>query len=132
MKFYLGNQWKKKSDIASAFGIKKKQLKGCKIYLAYYHVGDWGCDSSAYVLFEKDGKLWEVHGSHCSCYGLGEQGYSGDTSTQWEPEITNIAYLQKRVNGEEALGYVGGYDEKGYRKESKKIVKHLVSLNRFA
>lgn len=34
----------------------------------------------AFVLYEQDGKLFEVNGSHCSCYGLSEVG--------WDPEET--------------------------------------------
>jgi hypothetical protein len=36
-------------------------------------------EGSALVLFERGGKLFEVNGSHCSCYGL---------EGQWEPEET--------------------------------------------
>lgn len=42
------------------------------ILFAYY--GDYsGYDGQAYVLFEQDGKLFEVAASHCSCYGLEDQ-----------------------------------------------------------
>jgi hypothetical protein len=44
---------------------------------------------SAFVLFERDGKLYEVHGSHCSCYGL---------EGQWEPEETTWEALAMRLN----------------------------------
>ena len=43
---------------------------------------------SAFVLFRKDGKLYEVNGSHCSCYGL---------ETQWDPEETTKAALTHRL-----------------------------------
>lgn len=36
----------------------------------------------AFVLFERDGKLFEVNGSHCSCYGL-EDAWSPEETT-WE------------------------------------------------
>lgn len=41
----------------------------------------------ALVLYERDGKLYEVHGSHCSCYGL---------EGQWQPEETTWAALKLR------------------------------------
>lgn len=44
-------------------------------------------EGDAFVLFERDGKLYEVHGSHCSCYGL---------EGQWEPEETTWAALDLR------------------------------------
>ena len=34
----------------------------------------------AFVLFEKNGTLYECNGSHCSCYGLGGQWYPEETS----------------------------------------------------
>jgi hypothetical protein len=36
------------------------------------------------VIYEKDGQLYEVHGGHCSCYGL---------EGQWSPEETSKEYL---------------------------------------
>jgi hypothetical protein len=47
----------------------------------------------AIVLFERDGKLYEVHGSHCSCYGLEDQ---------WEPEETTWPALAMRVTGKDS------------------------------
>jgi hypothetical protein len=44
-------------------------------------------EGDAVVLYRKDGKLYEVQGSHCSCYGL---------ENQWEPEETSIAALALR------------------------------------
>lgn len=48
---------------------------------------------SAFVVFERDGVLYEVHGGHCSCHGL---------EGQWEPEETTWAALRKgnRVNSD--------------------------------
>lgn len=48
---------------------------GETILMAIYE-REW-YDGDAFVLFEKDGKLYEVNGSHCSCYGL---------EGQWGPE----------------------------------------------
>lgn len=50
----------------------------------------------AFVLFRnnKDGQLYEVHGSHCSCYGLEDQ---------WDEESTSIESLRRRIN-EGSLG----------------------------
>jgi hypothetical protein len=62
-------------DICSNFGIGLDELKDAVIYAAVYSYEDYS--GSAFVLFEKDGKLFSVHGSHCSCYGL---------EGQWSPE----------------------------------------------
>lgn len=55
------------------------------ILLATYEYEHYS--GSAFVLFERDGKLFEVHGSHCSCYGL---------EGQWEPEETTWAAIAMR------------------------------------
>lgn len=44
-------------------------------------------EGDAVVLFERDGKLFEVHGGHCSCHGL---------EGQWEPEETTWAAIAMR------------------------------------
>lgn len=45
----------------------------------------------AFVLFERDGVLYEVNGSHCSCYGL---------EGQWEEEETTLdALVYRLING---------------------------------
>lgn len=69
------------------FDIKDDALGGCRILLASYTYEDYGGD--AFVLFERDGKLFEVNGGHCSCYGL---------EGQWEPEETTIEALMHRLN----------------------------------
>lgn len=110
--------------IISEFCLPENALEGCRVLLAYYHVGDYGCDSSAFVLFERDGKLFEVNGGHCSCYGLGEQDYSGTSGTQWEPEETTVEALEHRlVHG--SLGSVGGYDSEGYAAQSRQVIDYL-------
>lgn len=113
-------------EIVQEFGIPPESLDGCRVLLAYYHVGDYGCDSSAFVLFEKDGKLFEVNGGHCSCYGLAEKDWGGENSTQWDPEETTVEALEHRlVHG--SLGSVGGYDNAGYAEESRRVVDYLKS-----
>lgn len=43
----------------------------------------------AFVLFERDGELYEVNGSHCSCHGL---------DGQWDEEETNLVTIKHRLN----------------------------------
>ena len=77
---------------------------GVHILFGYYSYQDYS--GSAYVLFEQDGKLYEVSGSHCSCNGL---------EYQWSPEETDLNVLAKRLNdGKLGLGYTGygsGYED---------------------
>ena len=46
------------------------------------------CEGKAWVLLEKEGKLFEVNGSHCSCYGL---------EGQWEPKQVSLEQLKHRL-----------------------------------
>ena len=79
-----------------------KALEDMEVLIAYESVGSWGCDSSSFFLFkDKAGKLYEVHGSHCSCYGF---------EGQFRLEESLVEALKDRVN----KGYVfgtGGYDD---------------------
>ena len=77
------------------FGIDKSVIEGCNIIVASYTYEDYQGD--AYVLFEKDGSLYEVYGSHCSCYGLNECHYNEDEETQWKPEIADIESIKFRL-----------------------------------
>lgn len=96
-----------KAKIAEDFGIESTVLDGCDIVVAYMSVGDWGCDSGAFIVFRRDGHLYEVNGSHCSCHGFNEQNYCGG-DTQWEPElIERIEAVTQRENRALACG---GYD----------------------
>ena len=113
-----------KADIVTSFGIPYNTLDDCHVFLAYYHCGDYGCDSSAFVLYEKEGKLYEVHGSHCSCHGLDEENYWGGTTSQWDSEEVTVEALRHRL-AHGCLGMVGGYDDEGYHNESKVVVEWL-------
>lgn len=75
-------------------------LDHCTFWIAYESVGSWGRDSTSFFVFynEEDGKLYENHGSHCSCNGF---------ERQWAPEETSIEYL----TSDKFMFYSGGYDE---------------------
>jgi len=94
------NNWANGSlkDVADDFGISldDERMTDVDIILATYGTDNWSGD--AFVLFRKDGKLYEVNGGHCSCYGLNESSYSGDTDTQWRPEETSIESIKVRLN----------------------------------
>lgn len=48
-----------------------------------------GYEGQAFIVFAKDGKLYEVNASHCSCNGL---------EGQWSPEETAYEALEHRAN----------------------------------
>ena len=77
-----------KQHISTEYEVDLSEVNKFKILIAYEHVGSWGCDSvSFFLLKEKStGKLYTVHGSHCSC-----NGFEG----QFEPEECTIDYLNQ-------------------------------------
>lgn len=68
---------------------KLKEWEDINILFASYGCANY--EGDAFVLFEKEGKLFEVNGGHCSCYGL---------EGQFSPEETTLEALNHRlVNG---------------------------------
>lgn len=92
MQLRLGyiNNWRCNSDeegrkaMMKDFEITDTDLEGCEIIIASYTYQSY--DGTAFILFRKNGKLFEVNGSHCSCHGL---------EGQWEPEETTVDALRK-------------------------------------
>ena len=82
--------FEKKEDVIGEFSGYDAEfavdLEDCNILFAWYGHGSY--DGSAFVLFERGGKLYEVNGGHCSCYGL---------EGQWEPEETSVEALKHRI-----------------------------------
>jgi hypothetical protein len=74
-------------DVLSDFAAGQNALDGANVIVASYTYEDYSGD--AYVLFERDGKLFENYGGHCSCYGL---------EGQWEPEETTKEAILHRIN----------------------------------
>lgn len=69
--------------------IALERWKDINILFASYSYANYSGD--AWVLFEQNGKLYEVNGSHCSCYGL---------EGQWNPEEVDLNELENRlING---------------------------------
>ena len=90
------------------------ELEGVNVLLASY--GTPSYEGSAFVLFERGGKLFEVGGSHCSCYGL---------EGQWEPEETTIESLRHRLD----QGNLGNeqYDENPFATELRGVLDLMTS-----
>lgn len=65
---------------------KLKEWEGINILFASYGYANYS--GNAFVLFEKEGKLFEVNGGHCSCYGL---------EGQFDPEETTLEALRHRL-----------------------------------
>lgn len=89
-----------RDKIAADFGVRREVVDEFQILCAYMSVGDYGCDSSAWLLLRRrdSAELFEVHGSHCSCYGFEENGFN--------PEPTTREYLKS----DKFSFSCGGYD----------------------
>jgi hypothetical protein len=88
------------------------ELDGVTVLLASYETASY--EGYAFVLFERDRKLYEVNGSHCSCYGL---------EGQWEPEETTVEALRRRME-EGKLGN-GERNENSFAYELRKVLDGL-------
>lgn len=60
-------------------------LEGAEILIHHYELPDY--EGYAFTLYRKGDQLFEVNGSHCSCYGL---------EGQWAPEETTVESLRMR------------------------------------
>lgn len=75
-------------DILKQFEAPADALLDANLLYAKYKYESY--EGSAFILFTKDDKMWEVHGSHCSCYGL---------EGQWDPQETSRDLLEARFFG---------------------------------
>jgi hypothetical protein len=98
------------------FKDARKKLSNMKVLIAYESVGSYGCDSSSFFLLQnkKTNELFEVHGSHCSCYGF---------EGQLLLEPTTIEALKAR--NETGVFYCGGYDYN--ETENQMLVKEYIA-----
>ena len=105
---FLG-AWENEQDIEREFSLTDGELNGAFILLAHYDID--GYEGSAFVLFERDGQLYEVNGGHCSCMGL---------EGQWSPEETSVDELTYRVkNGRLGWGY---YDTDSFANQISEVL----------
>lgn len=90
------HNFKNKEDVLQDF-YTPKGWENINIILASYTYENYS--GNAFVLFEQNGKYYEVNGSHCSCRGLEEC---------WSPEETSLEALTSRlVNGTLGRDYDG-------------------------
>src|SRR5579872_4317135 len=88
-------------DVVKEFaGTSQQDLDGATVYLAWYGHGDW-C-GAAEVIYERDGRLYWVSGSHCSCTGLEES---------WSPVETDWATLKHVYDKGYQFDRSGEYDD---------------------
>jgi hypothetical protein len=87
------------NHIIDCYEVEVEEVEKYDFLIAYESVGSWGCDSSSFFLLKekKTGKLFENHGSYCSCFGF---------EGQWNPEETTVEYLKS----DHFYFCCGGYD----------------------
>lgn len=74
-----------RAHICEAFGVTKEALAPFEVLVAIEC--DHGYESDNWFLLQKGSRLFENHGSHCSCYGYEDQ---------WKPEPTTRKYLKSK------------------------------------
>jgi hypothetical protein len=73
------------AEMLRDFEETEAAVKEEEILIASY--GGDSYDGEAYVLYERDGELYEVNACHCSCFGL---------EGQWEPKLTTRSAIALR------------------------------------
>lgn len=103
-----------KKHVVSSYEVDASEVDKYEVLVAYESVGSWGCDSISWILLKdkETGKLFETHGSHCSCYGF---------EGQFEPEETTVEYLQS----DKFYFCCGGYDNSP--EENERLIKEYLS-----
>lgn len=109
-----------KKDLCYEFKIDEGKLEGCQVLVAMYSQGSY--EGTAFVLFAKGDVLYEVHGSHCSCYGLEEQ---------WDPEETTHEALAHRMEKGSLFYTYGDVDMDSVHKEVKDAISWYYVLREF-
>jgi len=107
-----GSRWSSYREPDAIPVEEKPDFVGFEILLASY--GTPSYEGYAFVLARKEGKLYEVNGSHCSCYGLEDQ---------WDPEETTIEALRHRIT----QGRLGSrdYDDNPFADELTAVLDEL-------
>jgi hypothetical protein len=80
-------------DVIETFGdseVNAEELTGIDFIAGNYEASDY--EGSAYVVFRRDGKWYEVSDGHCSCNSL-----------SWSPSETNPVSIAKDLAGQYAL-----------------------------
>jgi len=95
------NDFTSVEDVFNQFNVDESKREGIEILFASYTCENY--EGDAYVLCIENGKLYEVYGCHCSCYGLEENG--------WDTEEVTIEFLKHKFNNG-TFGNTGRYGER--------------------
>lgn len=73
-----------RSELHESWSATKEELESVDILWASGELGDYEEWAWFLIRDKKTGELFEVTGSHCSCYGFEDQ---------WTPQSTTVKYL---------------------------------------
>lgn len=99
----FSNSWDEPYDL---------DLKGAEILYAAYYTGMY--EGDAFVVIQRDGVMYSVEASHCSCYGL---------EGQWMEVETTPETLALRANADPYWGH-----DKDFHSEFKAFVNSLLPI----
>ena len=107
-----------------------ERLDRLDVLIAYESVGSWGCDSTSFFVFKdkETGVLYEMHGSHCSCYGFEGQFCLEETTV--EALKSRVEYARSRNQEDEdehAIFSMGGYDSDSTN-NAKAVNEYIINL----
>jgi len=92
------------------FRLRNGELEGVNIIIGYYDYDNYY--GKAFVLYEKEGKLFEVNATHCSCYGL---------EGSWYPEEVSLVELRNRLEN----GTYFNFSTDNFKETMKQVVAYL-------
>ena len=113
VKQHIANQYAEHPYDAESAKIVHDKLDKLDVLVAYESVGSWGCDSTSFFIFKdkETGTLYEMHGSHCSCYGFEGQFRLEETTIEaLKSRVANARSRNEDDEDEHAIFSIGGYD----------------------
>jgi hypothetical protein len=128
--FYSGDfaGWPQKNikqHLIDAYQANKDMVDAFDIIVAWQDEGPYGCDSSSFFLLKKKktGQLFEVHGSHCSCYGFEGQFQPEPTTAKYllsEKFTFSLSHIQPFIRETFGLSHLQPFIKKTFGKKKKK------------
>lgn len=91
--------------------VALEKYKDANILFASYGTDNYSGD--AWLMFEQDGKLFEVSASHCSCFGC---------EGQWEPSEIVLEELANRLKEDNVYFEKNDYSDNEFAKELKQFI----------
>jgi hypothetical protein len=113
VKLHIADNYAEKPYDLESAKVVYNQLDKLDVIVAYESVGSWGCDSTSFFVFKdkETGILYEMHGSHCSCYGFEGQFRLEKTTTEaLKSRVENARSRNEEDEDEHAIFSIGGYD----------------------